>query len=342
MVSVIIPIYGVEDYIEECLASLAAQTYTGPVECILVDDCSPDSSMQRVARFLDAYSGPIRFRTVRRERNGGLSAARNTGTDLARGSWIWFVDSDDTLPPDALRTLMAAATSAPDVSAVFATYTCFGDATGSPVGRLDGSVEIVRGSKDVRRSVLNHPVTTVTAWSRIVRRDALADLRFRPGMLVEDEEWHFRLVRSLSCVAICRASVYNYRIRKGSIMGDNTRFNARTRDMLVTMLRMERLVDGEARDAQLFWIHAHLIDLDTHLRWHNSDSRPSRIRHLQAIRLLLRRMRPRISPLHSPALWLSVALMQAELRSGITMSHPLFRPIHRAAKMCWKLCKNRC
>lgn len=340
MVSIIIPIYGVEDYIEECLASVAAQTCDGPVECILVDDCSPDRSMERAARFLDAYTGPIEFRTVRREHNGGLSAARNTGTDLARGRWLWFVDSDDTLPPDALRTLMSAASAAPDICAVFATYTRFGDADGCPAAPLDGSVEIIRGSKEVRRRVFNHPVATVTAWSRIVRRDALGTLRFRPSMLVEDEEWHFRLVRSLSCVAVCHASVYNYRIRKGSIMGDNARFDARTRDMLLTMLRMERLVDDEARAAQLFWIHAHLIDLDTHLRWHAADASPAHIRHLRAIRLLLRRMRPRISPLRTPALWLSVALLQAELRSGISMSHPLFWPLHRAAKMCYKIYKK--
>ena len=154
MISIIIPVYGVEDYIEACLASVAAQTCAGPVECILVDDCSPDRSMERAARFVEAYSGPIEFRTVRHERNGGLSVARNTGTEAARGEWLWFVDSDDTLPPDALRTLAAAAASASDVQLVVGFHSYIGDAPDYEVPRrLDGSVEVLRGTAGVRRRV---------------------------------------------------------------------------------------------------------------------------------------------------------------------------------------------
>ena len=338
MISIIIPVYGVEDYIEACLASVAAQTCAGPVECILVDDCSPDRSMERAARFVEAYSGPIEFRTVRHERNGGLSVARNTGTEAARGEWLWFVDSDDTLPPDALRTLAAAAASASDVQLVVGFHSYIGDAPDYEVPRrLDGSVEVLRGTAAVRGRMFAGVALPVTAWTKFVRRDVLSDVRFRPGLLSEDEEWHFLLGRRVSCMAVCNTSVYNYRMRDGSIMRDAAKADARTRDLLLTMLRAERAVDGEAAARQLYWIYTHFIDYDTHLRWRLGDCAPRACRHLSAMRLALRRIRRRVSPLRSPSLWMAVALLEAELASGMTMAHPLFWPVHRASKMFCKI-----
>ena len=103
--SIIIPVYNVEAYIEECLASVVAQSDAkANIECIIVDDCSPDGSMDIVRRFVDNYQGAVQFRTLRHEVNRGISAARNTGIDAATGDYLLFVDSDDYLSADCLST----------------------------------------------------------------------------------------------------------------------------------------------------------------------------------------------------------------------------------------------
>src|SRR3954453_3649613 len=103
-VSVVVPIYNVEDYLEECLDSLAAQTFED-LEVVMVDDSSTDGSAAIAESF--AARDP-RFRVVRRAANGGLSAARNTGIDAATGEFLAFVDSDDLVAPDAYEKLVGA------------------------------------------------------------------------------------------------------------------------------------------------------------------------------------------------------------------------------------------
>lgn len=85
-ISVIVPIYNVENYILECLQSVAAQTKTKNVECILVDDCGTDNSVKVAEQFISAYKGDISFALFHHSENKGLSAARNTGIKNARVS----------------------------------------------------------------------------------------------------------------------------------------------------------------------------------------------------------------------------------------------------------------
>ena len=118
-ISIIIPVYKVEAYIEECLASVVSQQDAGiAVECIIVDDCSPDGSMDIVRRFVDNYQGAVQFRLLRHEVNRGLSAARNTGIDAATGDYLLFVDSDDYLSADCLSTLVSGFNLCPKAEVV--------------------------------------------------------------------------------------------------------------------------------------------------------------------------------------------------------------------------------
>lgn len=100
--SVVIPVYGVEDYLRECLDSILCQT-GGEVEIIGVDDCSPDSSGAILAEY--AARDP-RVRAITRTSNGGAGEARNTGFDQARGDYVWFVDGDDWLNPGAVAAVI--------------------------------------------------------------------------------------------------------------------------------------------------------------------------------------------------------------------------------------------
>ena len=96
-VSIIIPIYNVEKYVAECINSVISQTYDhSKIECIIVDDCTPDNSMVIVNEIIRKYNGEMTFVICRHEHNQGVSAVRNTGIEVATGEYIYFIDSDDT------------------------------------------------------------------------------------------------------------------------------------------------------------------------------------------------------------------------------------------------------
>lgn len=106
LVSILVPVYGVEKYIERCVRSLFEQTYDN-LEYIFVDDCSPDNSIEILKRVMEDYpERKAQVRIIRHERNRGLAAARNTALDAAQGSFLSHVDSDDYLDRDAIRLLV--------------------------------------------------------------------------------------------------------------------------------------------------------------------------------------------------------------------------------------------
>ena len=128
-VSIIIPVYNVEPYIEECLNSIANQTVTEGLECIIVDDCGKDNSAALAKRFVEGYHGNVRFSFIQRAENGGLSATRNTGMKAARGEYLYFLDSDDYLIPSAIEKLVSIADRYGGVDLLPALYITYGSLT---------------------------------------------------------------------------------------------------------------------------------------------------------------------------------------------------------------------
>ena len=114
-ISVIVPIYNVEAFIERCLRSIMNQTFTEGVECILVNDCTPDNSLRIAEQLIEEYTNnthrddanrnSIQFRIISHERNLGIAATRNTGLKAAKGTYIQFIDSDDYIDPNMLEEL---------------------------------------------------------------------------------------------------------------------------------------------------------------------------------------------------------------------------------------------
>ena len=107
-VSIIVPIYNVEKYIRRCLESVAAQTYP-EIECVLVNDCTPDNSAELAKSFISAYTGDVEFKLINHSNNKGLSAARNSGISASVGQYVFFLDSDDAIPANAISTLVSKA-----------------------------------------------------------------------------------------------------------------------------------------------------------------------------------------------------------------------------------------
>ena len=119
-VSIIIPIYNVASYVERCIRSVMNQTLTKEIECIILDDCGSDNSIDIAENLISEYVGCIDFRILHHDFNRGLSAARNTGIDSAKGEYIYYLDSDDKIVPDCIEKLVSSVKKHPDSQIVFA------------------------------------------------------------------------------------------------------------------------------------------------------------------------------------------------------------------------------
>ena len=223
-ISIIIPVYGVEDYIEECLRSVMAQKAVDKisVECIVVDDCGPDKSIDIAERIIDSYNGPIDFKIIRRKKNGGLSAARNSGIHEAAGEYLYFLDSDDYISPDCISRLWQLAKEHPEVEIVYGKTVCVPDPEEKRT-YLDLAKFHAPAYSNATATVRKyHLLFPEIACNRLIKTSWLKDneLYFTEGLINEDFDWHLR-----AHFAVCSYSIllygeatYLYRQRENSIM----------------------------------------------------------------------------------------------------------------------------
>ena len=221
-ISIVVPVYNVEPYIEDCLRSVAVQTYQGEVECVLVDDCGKDRSMELVDKFVQSYQGPIRFRIHHRAVNGGLSAARNDGMRLAKGEYIYFLDSDDELTPNCLESL-AKPLCGQSFDMVIGDYKTTGTTKEYP------PVLLADGSVLHRIEILHSYVRSewyMMAWNKLYRKDFLVEsgLTFLEGIIHEDELWSFQVATLAKSMHVVRDVCYIYKLREGSITTATARY----------------------------------------------------------------------------------------------------------------------
>lgn len=211
LISVIVPVYKVEDYLPKCVDSILNQTYSN-LEVILVDDGSPDGC----GKLCDAYAerdGRIR---VIHKPNGGLSDARNAGIEIAAGEYLAFVDSDDWLEPDAYETMLNAAVKHG------AALVCAGrydenELTGTQsVGLCPEREEMVPGTELVRR-IFHWDHLDSAAWDKLYARDLFREIRYPVGRIVEDVPTTYRLVLLAGGGVLLPKPIYHYRRRAGSI-----------------------------------------------------------------------------------------------------------------------------
>lgn len=218
-VSIIIPVYNVEPYVEACLNSVISQSYIGSMECIIVDDCGTDGSMIIAENILRLYKGPIKFRIIHHDTNYGLSAARNTGLKAAIGKYVYFLDSDDTIEIECIKLMMETARKYPEAELVQGGSKM---STGLELMNLKSKklLTYTENRKYIVKSLLNVNIMPVSSWNKLVKRSFLIDnsLYFIEGVIHEDIGWCFYLSKYLKRLAICKYNTYNYLVREGSIM----------------------------------------------------------------------------------------------------------------------------
>lgn len=215
-ISIVVPVYNVEDCILQCLQSVVNQNYDN-LECIIVDDCGTDQSITLCKQFLNSYDGNIHFSIIQHKRNLGLSAARNTGLKNCDGEYVLFLDSDDWLKENAIKLLVNPLNNKKNDFVIGNFDVSEGKNTFPklflPEGEFAGSKVFDSYSKSQ---------WYMMAWNKLCRRNFLLDnqLFFEPGILHEDDLWSFRLAVCAKSFYVKKCVTYIYRVRQGSIMQD--------------------------------------------------------------------------------------------------------------------------
>ncbi len=212
LISVIVPIYNVEPYLEKCINSILNQTYRN-LEIILVDDGSPDNC----GAICDAYlSSDQRIRVIHKQ-NGGLSDARNAGIDMASGEFIAFVDSDDTIMPEMMEKLYERIVIDRSDMAL-----CGGkrvNQDGELLSECFLPDNVLTGFDALRQSYKNNGVLYTMACNKLIKRQLFQNIRFPIGKYNEDEFTLYRVIDRCRQISILSETLYVYYQRSNSIMG---------------------------------------------------------------------------------------------------------------------------
>ena len=234
LVSVVVPVFNVEPYIDECVSSIMRQTYEN-LEVILVDDGSTDSCPDICDAWAERDS---RVRVIHRE-NGGLAAARNTGLDAMTGEYVAFVDSDDWVAPDYVESLYSGAVeSGADLSICGSIY-AFDDGSLSSPGRRD--LDVVLGPAEAFRLLSVPGAYGVGVCDKLYSAELVADLRF-PEAIRTGEDYAFTLAVMLraSRVKYSSTPLYYYRMRSGSLSNGGGTLTRSPYDAGFELLRIVR------------------------------------------------------------------------------------------------------
>jgi len=221
-ISIIIPMFNTQEYIVRCLDSIVSQTYSGRIQCIIVDDCSTDDSMAVCQRYISQNSSKVEFLLIERTENRKQGAARNTGIGAADGDYVLFVDSDDTLPEDAVQSMVDVLVKYPKADMV----QCGMEVTGKTTvdyGWADCRSWTQIFYSDNRRWITDTcakelGMIPVSPVCKLINADFIRQnsIRFVEGMFYEDNVFLFLLSKHLRSVAFCHHNLYNYIIRENS------------------------------------------------------------------------------------------------------------------------------
>ena len=203
-ISVIVPVYKAEQYLDRCVKSILEQTYQN-FELILVDDGSPDNSPS----LCDEWAKNDNHIYVIHKENGGASSARNAGLKIAKGRWIAFADSDDWLDRTALKTLYDLANQY-NVPMAIGGMRVVQKYTDASIVMKQNAKELSNADLMSRFFRLNGEPDTHSVCGAIIRRDILEDYSFIEGRMNEDVETCYYLARKCEAAVYTDAPLYNY------------------------------------------------------------------------------------------------------------------------------------
>lgn len=241
-VSIIIPIYNVEAYLRQCIES-TGMLGCEDVEIILVNDGSADGSVEICREYDKKWDNVVLIEKL----NGGLSDARNWGTEAATGEFLFYLDSDDWLAPDAIDTLYRFAIESGCDVVQGGFYYAYNDYCLYDDRWFSESQEpfVLNQHDAICELIKNHYVKNF-AWGKLYKSSIVNSHKFPVGKYYEDSYWQYRIIAEVNQYAVIPQSVYYYRQRPDSISGRSS----------------ERLLDLlEGNESMLDFIRDHYPDL---------------------------------------------------------------------------------
>ena len=231
-VSIVIPIYNVSDYIADCLRSVLNQTYS-ELEIILVNDATPDNSMEEAKPWIEELQKRYEVKVVSHVYNRGVSAARNTGIEVATADWIYFLDSDDEIIPNCIELLVAKIEKYPDVDFVIGNFKILG--TNSKGNNPDflTCASCVKGNENILQDYIAGK-WYVMPWNHLYRKAYLLqnNLFFKEGLLQEDILFSFQIATTARYMAAVYEKTYIYKIRSDGSLSTQCKLLKDLEDLL--------------------------------------------------------------------------------------------------------------
>lgn len=210
LISIIIPIYNVEKYIASCLESVYQQTYQD-IEVILVNDCTPDRSMTIAQSIANKHKNKYPTIIINHEQNKGLSESRNSGIKVAKGDYIYFIDSDDEITPNCIELFANAAIKHRNIELIEGMY------TKSPSIIDKHPIEITNTYNGDESKI--QALKKSYVWNILFKRSFILEhsILFFPNIFHEDKLFKFHIVEHLSYYAKLSNITYFYRTNENSI-----------------------------------------------------------------------------------------------------------------------------
>lgn len=211
LISIIVPIYNVEKYLNKCIDSIISQTYKN-IEIILVDDGSPDNC----GKICDEYAKKDNRIKVIHKENGGVSSARNVGIENSNGEWIAFVDADDWIEKEYIFSL---ANKAKDENADIALCT-YNRVTGNIIEKINNfNKKNELNAEEYLIMALNPQTGFGYCWIKLFKKNIIKDTRFDRSLLVaEDALFNIQISKNINKAVVLSENLYNYRNNENSVV----------------------------------------------------------------------------------------------------------------------------
>lgn len=222
LISVVLPVYNVSDYLDKCILSVLEQTYSN-LEIILIDDGSTDDSGSKCDYYLSVDSRVKVFH----KKNGGLSDARNFGISKATGKYITCIDSDDYVDTDYIEYLYRLVISSETKMSICQHRVLVNDKLYVDYGKKGDEILL---TKDCIERMLYHDVIDTSAWGKLYLSSLFDEVQYPKGKIFEDIATTYRLMLQCDKVAVGYESKYNYIMRNNSIV--NGAFKVSKLDLL--------------------------------------------------------------------------------------------------------------
>lgn len=258
LVTVSIPVFKCEDFLEKCLLSVLNQSYQN-LEVTLINDQTPDHSVQIAEEFIRKYNLK-NWKIYHLEENSGLSVVRNKGIDTAQGKYIFFLDSDDTITPDCIETLVAISERT-GAEMTVSQLECEQLETGekSICIKIQAEESVINGNDNLLKAFSEGKMITY-AVNKLFIVDYLRKnkLYFVKGLFAQDELWTFHLMLKMSKVAIHKGITYTYYLHKKSVIHNR---NKRNFDNWFTIAQhIDQALKQEKNETRKRWILTYFIN----------------------------------------------------------------------------------